>query len=228
MIDPAELAAQIAAPAPPSAAAVAQRLASGLVVPGGLSRRLGVITASNDDGTVMLTLGGDDVEVRARRLDSYLPRVGDTVSVLAGGGDLVVIGRVAAERPTPIGASGRDGTARRTTSTVYVELSLAMTVTVRTGKTGALLIGHSCASENTASASTCYQSFRVERTSDGAVVAHPVDSLAVAVEGTSGVQASLVYPLAFDPGVEYLVRLMHRVDGGEGGWEDRRLWALPL
>ncbi len=227
MIDPAELAAQIADPVGPGAAAVAHRLASGLALPSGARMRLGVVTASNDDGTVLLTLGGDDLAVRARRLDSYLPRVDDTVSVLAGGGgDLVVLGRVANERPTPFNRSALDTTARTATNTGYAELPLAVTATARTGRGGGLLIGHACTLENSTTA-VSYQSFAVERTADGVVALGGSDARAVAVRGTNLMAASYTFPASLDPGVEYLVRLVHRVTAGTGAWQHRQVWALP-
>lgn len=63
----------------------------------------------------------------------------------------------------------------------------------------------------------------------GTVLLSPQDQIALINESTNELRGSMFYPIDdLDPGLNYNVRLMHRVTGGTGTVNNRRVNVIPL
>lgn len=212
----------------------------------GASVRRGIATVQSiaSDGTLVVRLGGGDNplnDVLANRLASYSnPVVGDEVGLITEGSDRLVLGRIATEQPAS-SAKAFDDQTRTITSTSYTDLGTnRVEVTVRSGASRKIVLGHSArlvVGSSSTTAQSVYQSLGIKDESGSAVVI-PIDEYSIrwrppiSPNVDSRFSAGWSYwfevPRAYVP---YVITLYARKLVNSDPFvsvSNRRLWAAPL
>lgn len=125
-----------------------------------------------------------------------------------------------------------ENTAQSPTSTSFAAGSPVCGVAFNASITGRALIIWSAVLDNTTANVDTVLSIEVRTgatVGSGTVIQSASDQVALVNEGQNAIRGSMFFPIDdLSPGTNYNVRLMHRVTGGTGTVNNRRVEVMPL